>query len=124
MVKIYSPAIPEGSIVTTPKKEIKANISSAVKTTVRFYDITATKDGFSPNVITVNKGDTLKVDFKPVDGSYDLDIPYLGAYFKQVPQGETRTLPFDTATPGTYLFSCRDHCPSGGKIKGTLIVLQ
>jgi heme/copper-type cytochrome/quinol oxidase subunit 2 len=85
--------------------------------------LSAARSGFNPSSITVNKGDTLNIDFTAVDDDYDFDILYMAFYYPKVFKGTTKKLIFDAATPGTFAFSCRDYCPSGGQIKGQLIVL-
>jgi hypothetical protein len=90
---------------------------------LKFFDLKVSNSGFNPNTITVKKGDSLQVDFTAVDGDYDLDFPYLGAYFSVVRRGVTKRLPLDTSLAGTFTFGCRDFCPDSGKIQGRLIVL-
>lgn len=120
----YTPEIPEGVTTTTPaKSEAPASSNPQLDTKIRFFDLKATSGGFAPNSIVVKKGDGLNVDFTAVDGDYDLDIPYLGAYFSKVSRGTTKNLPFDTSLTGTFIWECRDFCPRSGKIQGTLIVL-
>ena len=119
----YTPAVPENAELSKPKLEAPASANSSLDTKMRFFDLRATKGGFEPSSFTVNKGDTLQVDFTAIDADYDLDIPHLGAYFKVVKRGESRRLPFSASAPGTFIFQCRDYCPAGGPIKGQLIVL-
>ncbi len=120
----YSPEIPKDVVTTTVgKAEAPASGNPSLDTKMRFYDMKATVRGFSPSNIAVNKGDTVEIDFTAVDGAYDLDFPYLGAYFSTVKKGEMKKFPFDTSIPGTFIFECRNSCPPGGKIQGTLIVL-
>lgn len=119
----FSPTVPENATPSVPKLSAPASENAALKTQLLFFDLKATKNGFDPASFTVHKGDSLKLSFTAVDGDYDLDFPYLGAYFSVVKKGETKELPFDTSTPGTFAFECRDHCPASGKIQGKLIVL-
>lgn len=119
----YSPEVPSNAVLTPPKNETPASANPELDTKQRFFDLRASRSGFEPSSFTVNSGDTLQVDFTAVDGDYDLDIPYLGAYFSVVREGETRRLPFDTSLVGTFDFMCRDYCPGGKVIKGQLIVL-
>jgi heme/copper-type cytochrome/quinol oxidase subunit 2 len=121
--KGYRADIPKDVTLTPPKIEAPASSNPNLQTKIRFFDLKATKDGFEPKSFVVNKGDTVQFDFTAVDGDYDLDFPYLGAYFSVVKKGETRRLPFDTSLPGTFLFECRDFCPKDKKIQGELIVL-
>lgn len=119
----FTSEVPKNAVLTVPKNEAPASSNAELNTKIKFFNLKASQSGFSPASITVNKGDNLSVDFTAVDGNYDLDIPYLGAYFSVVAKDSTRKLPFDTSMPGTFLFQCRDHCPSSGKISGELIVL-
>ncbi|KKU91714.1 MAG: hypothetical protein UY23_C0001G0320 [Candidatus Jorgensenbacteria bacterium GW2011_GWA1_48_11] len=120
---VYSSEVSKDAVLTVPKNEAPASANPNLDTQIKFFDMKAAKTGFTPDSITVNKGDNLQIDFTAVDGDYDLNIPYLGAYFSAVKRGATKRLIFDTSLPGTFLFECRDHCPSGGKIQGMLIVL-
>jgi heme/copper-type cytochrome/quinol oxidase subunit 2 len=119
----FSPVIPQGATLTPPKAEAPASANPSLDTKIRTFNLKATRDGFVPKSITVNSGDTVVVDFTAADGDYDLDIPYLGAYFKMVKQGTMTHLPFDTNLAGTFNFLCRDFCPAGKVIQGQLIVL-
>lgn len=121
--KSYIPEVPRGAEVSEAKLEAPASTNKDSDAKSLFFDIKATRDGFNPSSITVNKGDNVQIDFMAVDSDYDLDIPYLGVYFAVVKKGMTKRLPFDTNLPGTFLFTCRDYCPSSGTIKGELIVL-
>lgn len=119
----FTSEVPKNAALTIPKNEAPASANPELNTKIKFFDLRASRNGFSPSSITVNKGDSLSVDFTAADGDYDLDIPYLGAYFSAVGKGVTKKLLFDTSLPGTFIFQCRDHCPSTGKIQGSLIVL-
>ncbi len=120
----YSPEVPKEVVTTTaPKAEAPASSNPALNTKMRFYDMKATNKGFVPSNIAVNKGDTVEIDFTAVDGNYDLDFPYLGAYFSTVKKGEMKKFPFDTNLSGTFIFECKNSCPASGKIQGTLVVL-
>ena len=119
----YSSEVPRNAVLTPTKNEAPASANSELDSKARFFDMNASRSGFSPSTITVNKGDTLYIDFTATDGAYDLDIPYLGAYFTKVDQSKTKRLPFDVSLSGTFVFECRDYCPRGGAIQGSLVVL-
>lgn len=123
LIAPYEPIVPQGTTISSSKNEAPASANPELDTKIRFFDLSATKDGFSPAELVVNQGDSLSVDLTAVDGDYDLDVPYLGAYFEAVKRGTTRRLPFDTSISGTFAFQCRDHCPVKGIISGRLIVL-
>lgn len=120
----YTKEIPEEVItITKPESESAGSPDPAIKTKLLSYDIKATKNGFIPSVISVGQGDSVSFNFTAVDGDYDLDFPYLGAYFSVVKQGATKSLPFSTNLAGSFAFECRSSCPDGNKIQGVLYVL-
>lgn len=120
---LFTPEVPENAAPTPPKTETPASTNPDLGTKILGFDLRASRGGFSPSSITVNRGDTLIIDFTAMDGDYDLDIPYLGVYFPAVSEGSTKKLPLDTSLPGTFTFQCRDSCPFTGAIRGELIVL-
>lgn len=120
---VFTPEVPVDAVPTPAKTEAPASTNPDLTTKILGFDLRASRGGFSPASLIVNRGDTLVVDFAATDGDYDFDIPYLGAYFSVVREGATKKLPFDTSLPGTFIFQCRDHCPPGGVIRGELIVL-
>jgi len=119
----YVPTTPQGATLTDPKNEAPASPNVQSGTMARFFDLRVSASGFNPSTFTVNKGDTIHLNLMPTDGNYDFEIPYLPFYTSVVSMGQTRALIFDTATQGTFEFHCRDSCPRGGVIKGSLIVL-
>ncbi|MGC9603089.1 MAG: cupredoxin domain-containing protein [Minisyncoccia bacterium] len=119
----YVPTTPQGATLTTPQNDAPASPNIQSGTMARFFDLRVSASGFNPSTLTVNKGDTIHLNLMPTDGNYDFEIPYLPFYTSAVSMGQSRTLVFDTATPGTFEFRCRDFCPRSGAIKGSLIVL-
>ncbi|MGC9611145.1 MAG: hypothetical protein ABSE68_02930 [Minisyncoccia bacterium] len=119
----YSSDIPKGAALSVPINSAPANSNPGSAAEIKFFDLRATRNGFSVPMLVVSQRDSLSVNFTAVDGDYDLDIPYLGAYFSVVKKGETKKLPIDTSTAGTFIMECRDYCPSSGQIKSSLVVL-
>ena len=85
------------------------------------FNMTVSSAGFSPNEITVGKGDVVQIRLTAEGGDYDFSMPYTGHYVV-VPEGETKQITFGINTVGTYAFMCRDYC-HGKTISGSLIVL-
>jgi heme/copper-type cytochrome/quinol oxidase subunit 2 len=85
------------------------------------FNMTVSSTGFSPNSITVTKGDVVQIRLTAEGGDYDFSMPYKGLYV-MVPEGETKPITFGINTAGTYGFMCRDYCP-GRTISGSLIVI-
>ncbi len=105
------------------KSVVPASPDSALDTKARRFDMRVTQDGFEPNEIVVNQWDRVEIDFTAVDGKYDFSIPYLGSYFFPIEQGEKKLFIFTVSASGTFTFECRDYCPFGRTIQGSLVVL-
>ncbi len=79
--------------------------TSAAK--VREFNVDASSYKFSPANITVNKGDTIKLTVKNVDGTHDFKIDeFTGASTKILKTGETQTITFVVDRAGTFEYYC------------------
>ncbi len=117
---VFSPEVPKDAVISKP-------VSSAPTPTgdgniFGVYAISASASGFSPNQITVKKGDVVKIEFTAVDGKYDFSLQGYGNYLV-AEKGEMKKVSFLPDTIGTFLFTCKDFCPVGKKSQGTLIIL-
>ncbi len=117
---VFNPEVPENAEPTPPVAEAPAAQGAEEKW--RRLEITMSSAGFEPNEITVNKGDVVQIRLTAQGGDYDIQIPYTGHYAK-VSNGETKEISLGVNTVGKYTFSCRDYCPAGKVISGSLIVL-
>ncbi|MEK7630090.1 MAG: hypothetical protein AAB432_01760 [Patescibacteria group bacterium] len=117
--KGYSPNVPINAEPTKPKTEM-AVVSANGSPNSKFntYAITASVSGYSPNTLTVKKGDIIEINFNSVGGDYDLFSESAGFYVNNV----TKNISFTASTAGTFIFECRNSCPPAGKIKGSFIV--
>jgi len=98
-------AVPVGVIDSAP----------GVTTKLRSFDIRAEEGIFVPSTVIVNQGDTVKISFTAIDGSYDITIPDYG--IRQTAEiGETRMLEFLAINDGKFTFYC-ELC--GGIDSGT-----
>jgi len=61
---------------------------------------------FTPNTITVTKGDTVKITFKNMEGFHDLVIDEFQIRAKQIPAGQEETIQFVADKPGSFEFYC------------------
>ncbi|MBI4033938.1 MAG: cupredoxin domain-containing protein [Candidatus Brennerbacteria bacterium] len=126
--EVQAPVVPEFSPETPknaePTKPTAAESPAAPGAEEKFgaFNMTVSSAGFNPNSITVRKGDAVQIRLTAVGGDYDFDMPYKGLYV-MVPEGETKQITFGINTAGSYGFMCRDFCPQGRTISGTLIVL-
>ena len=119
--KYYTLEVPKGAELTKPVFEAPA-APNAVKEKARTFEIKISKDGYSPNNLTVNFGDIVNIKITSVDGDYDFSLPWINSYLI-VKRGETKTATFGVTDAGTWNFSCRNYCPPGKIIKGAIIVL-
>jgi len=108
--------------VELSKPTIEAPAAPNVKEKLGIFDMNVSKDGYDPLSITVKKGDLVQIRLTAVGGDYDFSMPYTGLY-TFVLEGETKQISFGVTSSGTFVFQCRDHCPSEKIIKGQLIVL-
>ena len=115
----YSTSVPTDVKPTTPTESAPVGDG---KSELNFFNLVASKNGFSPSIITVKKGDLAQLKFLAQDGDYDFFIPAT-ALHDSAKKGETKQILIQLTDSGTFVFECRDSCPASGKISGQLIVL-
>ena len=120
-VQSYSSEVPSNAKLTEPLIESPVDPKSESTAKIRTFEVKASRSGFDPSEVVVNKGDTVGITVMSVDGDYDFDLPAIGGY-QFVGQGEKRQISFQASPSGTFIYRCRDHCPTGGVISGKLIV--
>jgi cytochrome c oxidase subunit 2 len=84
--------------------------------------VTARKYEFSPNEITVKRGDHIRLIITAIDGSHGFK---LGAFHvdQKLSKGEPVTVEFTADQIGTFPFECSHFCGLGHqKMKGHLTV--
>lgn len=118
--RAYTADVPEDATPTTP--DVSAPAAPGSSASLGIFDMTVSRSGFEPSVLTVKFGNLVQIRLRATDGDYDFSMPWSGLY-SVVRAGETRQISFQTTNTGTYLFECRDLCPSGKTISGQLIVL-
>jgi cytochrome c oxidase subunit 2 len=88
----------------------------------RVIMITAKRFEFSPNLITLARGETVKLQIKSEDVTHGLFLRPLGIDTEIVP-GRVTELTVTPATAGTYRAICDHFCGAGhGGMKMTIIV--
>ncbi|MBI4159361.1 cytochrome c oxidase subunit II [Candidatus Woesearchaeota archaeon] len=89
---------------------------------IKEFSIIAKKFEFVPGTVTVNKGDTVKLNIKSEDVDHGIAIPEFNVK-KDVPAGQEATVEFVADKAGTFPFRCSVYCGSGhSEMDGTLIV--
>ena len=89
---------------------------------IKEFDMTAKQWEFTPSTITVNEGDTVRLNIKSEDVTHGFAISEFDVNERVLP-GKTTTVEFVADKKGEYTFFCSVPCGSGhGGMKGKLIV--
>ena len=86
--------------------------------------VTAKKYQFDPNVITVKKGDRVKLVITALDRDHGFKLEAFNIDQK-LKKGDPATIEFTADKAGTFPFRCSDFCGMGHrKMKGKLVVQE
>jgi len=115
--------------MTAPEPgDTPSNPSIAVPTSVsgsgpkfRVFSIAASDGKFIPSTIIVGERDVIDLTIVAADADYDVFFPDFGVY-KKIESGTSGKVQFQGTPYGSYVFTCRDACPSGSA-SGQLIIL-
>lgn len=101
------------------KKDIKESTGE-----VKEFDMIAKQWEFSPNTITVNKGDTVILHIESIDVAHGFGFPSgFGGIDAMLEPGEIVDVEFIADERGTFMFACSISCGSGHiRMTGQLIV--
>lgn len=98
----------------------KNTASSAAS--VKSFNLTAKSWEFSPSVITVNKGDTVKLTITSLDEVHGFTLPDFGIRVNLEP-GKATPVEFVASQTGAFTFFCSVFCGDGhSAMRGQLIV--
>src|SRR5581483_6421859 len=91
-------------------------------TNTKSFTIHGQDFSFSPNQISVNKGDTVKITFVSDNGSHDLVVDGYNARTNVLTTGKSQTITFLADKAGSFQFYCSvgNHRQMG--MTGTLVV--
>ncbi len=83
---------------------------------VREFTIKAFRFGYSPDIITVNKGDRVKINIENTDTTHGIRIPELGL------KGE-KNIEFTANMTGEFAWYCTVYCGEGHMaMSGKLVI--
>lgn len=104
----------------TPASESSA--TAEVVNGVKVFTINGSNFKFEPNMISVNKGDKVKIVFKNTGGFHDFVIDELNVKTKQIGASSEDSVEFTAEKVGSFEFYCSvgNHRTMG--MKGTLVV--
>lgn len=91
---------------------------------VREFTVDGNNYSFSPNTMTVKKGDTVRVTFKNVGGMHDWVLDEFNARTPRISSDKTAVVEFVADKVGTFEYYCSvgNHRAMG--MKGTLTVTE
>ena len=129
LVTACSAAQQNGSIPTAEKEPVIApsvqedgEATPPIQEEVKEFALEANDFAFTPDTITVNKGDRVRLTVTSVDVDHGLAIPEYDINV-QINQGQTKSVDFVADKAGTFMFKCSVFCGAGHReMKGTLIV--
>lgn len=123
----------------TKKTETKAPVSTEIKSEVKVetkkepklepkkpeikvFNLVAKQFDFTPSTITVNEGDTVKINVTSKDVPHGFVIPDFGVN-KVINPNTTVSVEFIANKKGTFTFRCSVYCGEGHPgMSGTLVV--
>jgi len=106
------PIIKQGPITT----------STTATNPVKEFNMTAKQWAFDPEVITVKKGDNVRLKIKSIDVSHGFSLPEFG-FDQELEPGKEVTVEFIASKKGEFTFFCSVLCGQGHRdMKGKLVV--
>ena len=112
----------EDPVVQEEPTVIEEPVVEAPQPQIRTFDVVMKQWEFVPGTITVNEGDTVRMNVTSTDVDHGIAISAFGVN-QPVKAGDTEQIEFVADKKGTYTIFCSVFCGSGhGSMKGTLIV--
>ncbi len=106
---------------TNPQTQLDAGVILHVSKAVTF-DVNGGNFYLKPNMIKVNKGDTVTINFKNDGGIHDLKIDAFNVSTPVIQAGQAASITFVADKTGTFEYYCSVGSHRAMGMKGTLIV--
>jgi cytochrome c oxidase subunit 2 len=103
------------------ENEIEESTVSEIST-VKEFTVDGSNFKFTPSIMEVNKGDTVKITFKNKDGFHDLKIDEFNVATKQIKGGAEETVTFVADKSGSFVYYCSVGAHRANGMWGTLTV--
>ncbi|MFA5052717.1 MAG: cupredoxin domain-containing protein [Parcubacteria group bacterium] len=119
--------IPVPEMGETPSNEsvaVPVSVREAVEGAseqIRSFLVSVEKEKFTPSIVSVNKNDTVHINFTAVDDDYDVVVPDYGLS-QRMRRGETKTIEFRAETEGTHVYYCESCGGLDSQAKGYIVV--
>lgn len=110
---------PSNQQSATPQEQQQ---TAAVATAARVIQVTSENWKFTPNVITVKRGEKVQLQVTGISGTHGFAVPDLGINVPVAP-GQTVTIDLPTDSVGTHAFFCSIPCgPGHFDMKGQVVI--
>jgi len=98
--------------------------TSAAPSEIKSFTVEGKSYSFSPSVMRVKKGDTVRITFKNTGGFHDFTLNEFNAQTKRINTGQENTIEFVADKAGTFEYYCSvgNHRQLG--MTGTLTVTE
>lgn len=114
----------EDSVTVTEPASEPAEVPVTEPQTV-IFDVSASQFSFTPNTLTVRKGDTVVINLSTVDVPHGFAVTDFGFSLSATTPGQVVSGSFVADKAGTFTFFCNVSCGTGhGSMKGTLVVTE
>ncbi len=121
--KMNMEVLPAPEVTTEQAAQQETASAPHAPTTVTF-DVVGGNFYFTPKVLTVKKGDTVKINFKNAGGFHDFKIDEFGVASKKINDGEETSVQFVADKIGTFQYYCSVGSHREKGMWGTLTVVQ
>ncbi len=107
---------------TKPASNPVVKVPPTTTTAVKEFTVTGKNFSFDPSIITVKKGDKVKITFNNTQGFHNFVIDEFGVATKQVQSPDTEVLEFIADKVGSFEYYCAVGSHRAMGMKGTLKV--
>ncbi len=115
--------IPQTLSVVADSSATTSDIA-ATDSSIKEFIVTGANFSFTPNTISVKKGDTVKITFKNADGFHDLRIDEYGVFTQKIGAGAEEPIQFVADKAGSFEYYCSVGSHRQMGMKGTLNVTE
>ena len=112
-------ACPEMKNTTEDNTSVNLNVNVAP---VKEFTISGKNFSFTPSMITVKKGDRVKITFENSSGFHDFVVDGYGVATKQTQSPTTEVIEFTADKAGSFEYYCSVGTHRSMGMKGTLVV--
>ncbi|MBR9699385.1 hypothetical protein GOV09_02930 [Candidatus Woesearchaeota archaeon] len=110
---------------TNTQPALVNNVVAQTTGEVKEMSIDAWSWGFTPEPVTINKGDRVRLKVTSSQGTHGVTIPALGVSTGPVSQGQEEIIEFTATESGTFEYFCNVPCGQGHRgMRGQLVVKE